>query len=77
VVIATPDHWHLKLTQDALAAGKHVYIEKPMTHSWEQGEAFIAAAEKSGKVVQVGSQYMSMGCAKKAAGSSRADGSAR
>ena len=67
IVIAAPDHWHLKMTQDALAAGKHVYIEKPMTHSWEQGEAFIAAAEKSGRVVQVGSQYMSMGCAKKAA----------
>ena len=67
VAIAAPDHWHLKMTQDALAAGKHVYIEKPMTHSWEEGEAFIAAAEKSGKIVQVGSQYMSMGCAKKAA----------
>jgi predicted dehydrogenase len=67
VVIATPDHWHLKMTQDALAAGKHVYIEKPMTHAWEEGEAFIVAAEKSGKAVQVGSQYMSMGCARKAA----------
>ncbi len=67
VVIATPDHWHLRMTQEALAAGKHVYIEKPMTHRWEEGEAFIAAAEKSGKVVQVGSQYMSMGCAQKAA----------
>jgi predicted dehydrogenase len=67
VVIATPDHWHLKMTQEALAAGKHVYVEKPMTHSWEDGEAFITAADKSGKVVQVGSQYMSMGCAQKAA----------
>jgi predicted dehydrogenase len=67
VVIATPDHWHLKMTEEALAAGKHVYIEKPMTHRWEEGEAFVAAAEKSGKVVQVGSQYMSMGCAEKAA----------
>jgi predicted dehydrogenase len=66
VVIATPDHWHLKMTQEALAAGKHVYVEKPMTHRWEEGEAFIAAAEKSGKLLQVGSQYMSMGCAKKA-----------
>ena len=66
VMIATPDHWHLKMTQDALAAGKHVYIEKPMTHRWEDGEAFIAAAEKSGKVVQVGSQYVSMGGAQKA-----------
>jgi predicted dehydrogenase len=67
VVIATPDHWHLKMTRDALAAGKHVYIEKPMTYRWEEGEAFVAAAEKCGKVVQVGSQYMSMGCAEKAA----------
>jgi predicted dehydrogenase len=66
VVIATPDHWHLKMTEEALAAGKHVYIEKPMTHRWEDGEAFIAAAERSGKAVQVGSQYMSMGCARKA-----------
>jgi predicted dehydrogenase len=67
VVIATPDHWHLRMVKEALAAGKHVYIEKPMTHSWEEGEEFIAAAEKSGKAVQVGSQYMSMGCARKAA----------
>ncbi|HVO12603.1 MAG TPA: Gfo/Idh/MocA family oxidoreductase [Vicinamibacteria bacterium] len=67
VVIAVPDHWHLKMTQEALAAGKHVYIEKPMTHSWEEGEAFIAAVEKSGKLAQVGSQYMSMGCARTAA----------
>ena len=77
VVIATPDHWHLKMTQEALAAGKHVYFEKPMTHSWEEGEAFIAAAEKSGKVVQVGSQYMSMGCARKAPSSSGAAASDR
>jgi predicted dehydrogenase len=67
VVIATPDHWHLKMVQEALAAGKHVYIEKPMTHSWQDGEEFIKAVDKSGKVVQVGSQYVSMGCAQKAA----------
>jgi predicted dehydrogenase len=67
VVIGVPDHWHLKMTEEALSAGKHVYIEKPMTHSWEEGEAFIAAADKSGKVVQVGSQYVSMGCAQEAA----------
>jgi len=67
VVIATPDHWHLKMTQEALAAGKHVYVEKPMTHAWEEGEAFIEAVQKSGKALQVGSQYMSMGCAQKAA----------
>jgi len=63
VVIATPDHQHAGQT----IAGKHVYVEKPMTHSWEEGEAFIEAAEKSGKVLQVGSQYPSMGCAREAA----------
>ena len=67
VLIATPDHWHLKMAQDALAAGKHVYVEKPMAHTWEQGETLVAGAEKSGKVVQVGSQYMSMGCARQVA----------
>jgi predicted dehydrogenase len=67
VVIATPDHWHLPMAQQALAAGKHVYVEKPMTHTWEEGEAFIAAVEKSGKLLQVGSQYMSYGCAQQAA----------
>jgi predicted dehydrogenase len=67
VLIATPDHWHLRMAQDALAAGKHVYVEKPMAHTWEQGETLVAAAEKSGKVVQVGSQYMSMGCARQVA----------
>ncbi len=67
IVIATPDHWHLRILQEALAAGKHVYVEKPMTHAWEEGEAFISAVEKSGKVVQVGSQYMSMAGAKRAA----------
>jgi predicted dehydrogenase len=66
VVIAVPDHWHLRMVKEALAAGKHVYIEKPMTHSWEEGEEFIAAADASGKKVQVGSQYLSMGCAQKA-----------
>ena len=52
VVIATPDHWHLKMTQDALAAGKHVYIEKPLTHSWEEGETFVQAVEKQQPAAQ-------------------------
>lgn len=68
VVIAAPDHWHLPMLKEALAAGKDAYVEKPMTHRWEDGEAFIAAADESGRVVQVGSQYMSMGCAREAAG---------
>ena len=56
VVIATPDHWHERITLDALAAGKHVYVEKPMTWSIAEGPRIIAAAKASGKVLQVGSQ---------------------
>jgi len=56
VVVATPDHWHEKITLDALSAGKHVYIEKPMTWSIAEGPRLIAAAKGSGKVLQVGSQ---------------------
>lgn len=56
VVIATPDHLHEKITLDALSAGKHVYVEKPMTWSLEEGPRIIAAAKASGKVLQVGSQ---------------------
>jgi predicted dehydrogenase len=55
VVIATPDHWHRQMTLDALAAEKHVYIEKPLTWSIEQGKDIIAATKKSGKLLQVGS----------------------
>lgn len=55
VVIATPDHWHKKITLDALAAGKHVYCEKPLTWSISEGPEIIAAEKKSGKVLMVGS----------------------
>lgn len=55
VVIATPDHLHKKMTLDALAAGKHVYIEKPMTWRIEEGPPIIAAEKSSGKILQVGS----------------------
>lgn len=56
VVIATPDHWHEKITLDALFSGEHVYIEKPMTWFIAEGPRLIAAAKASGKVLQVGSQ---------------------
>ena len=59
VVIGTPDHWHKQQTIEALAAGKDVYLEKPMTFSVDEGPEMIAAAEKHGRVLQIGSQGIS------------------
>lgn len=59
VIIATPDHWHQKITIDALKAGKHVYCEKPMVQKPEEGDAIIKAQKASGKICQIGSQGMS------------------
>src|SRR5258708_3870678 len=54
VLIATPDHWHGKISIDAMEAGKHVYCEKPMTHTVEQAIAVRDAARRLKKVMQVG-----------------------
>jgi predicted dehydrogenase len=54
VLIATPDHWHAKISMDAMTAGKHVYVEKPMTHTVEQAIALRDAVKRSGKILQVG-----------------------
>jgi len=59
VIIATPDHWHQKITIEALKAGKHVYCEKPMVQKFEEGQAIIKAQKESGKICQIGSQGMS------------------
>ncbi len=59
VIIATPDHWHRRISVDALTAGKHAYCEKPMLHAIEEGKSIIDAQAQSGKVYQVGSQYRS------------------
>ena len=56
IVIATPDHWHARQTLDALAAGKHVYCEKPMTHTVEESLEVYKAWKASGLVMQVGVQ---------------------
>jgi predicted dehydrogenase len=59
VIIATPDHWHQRITIEALGARKHVYCEKPMVHSIDEGHAVIEAQNKSGRTLQIGSQYVS------------------
>ena len=60
VVIAVPDHWHVRMALDAMAAGKDVYLEKPMTHRWEEGKSLIEAAASARRILQVGSQWDSM-----------------
>lgn len=59
IVIATPDHWHAPMTLLALAAGKHVYVEKPCGHNPREGELLVDAQKRSGKVVQMGNQQRS------------------
>ncbi|NLX98074.1 MAG: Gfo/Idh/MocA family oxidoreductase [Rhodopirellula sp.] len=59
VCIATPDHWHAKQTIDAMKAGKHVYCEKPMTHTIDEALAVVDAWRSTGKVMQVGVQSSS------------------
>ncbi len=59
VIVATPDHWHKQITVDALAARKHVYCEKPMVHSIDEGNAVVEAQRKSDRTLQIGSQYVS------------------
>ena len=59
ILVCTTDVWHARMTLDALAAGKHVYCEKPMIYKVNEGYTVMDAAKKSGKVVQVGSQRVS------------------
>src|SRR5262245_18793081 len=60
VLIGSPDHWHVPMTIDAIAAGKDVYVEKPLTHSLAEGKTVLEAQAKHKRVVQVGTQQRSM-----------------
>jgi predicted dehydrogenase len=59
VTIATPEHWHARMTLDALDAGKAVYCEKPLTHSIPEAQAVAAKVKATGLPLQVGVQAMS------------------
>ena len=59
VLIATPEHWHHRMVLDALAAGKDVYVEKPLCHTPEQGVELVAAEKRTKQIIQVGMQRRS------------------
>ncbi|HEY7311194.1 MAG TPA: Gfo/Idh/MocA family oxidoreductase [Gemmataceae bacterium] len=59
VAIATPDHWHALATIWACQAGKHVYVEKPISHNLIEGRRMVEAARKYDRIVQVGTQRRS------------------
>ena len=59
IVAAVPDHWHKRIVVDAVSAGKDIYCEKPMSHTVSEGFEMVAAAQRSGRLVQIGSQRTS------------------
>jgi predicted dehydrogenase len=59
IVAAVPDHWHRQVVIDAVSAGKDIYCEKPMSHTAADGVAMVAAARKTDRIVQIGSQRVS------------------
>ena len=54
VIVATPDHWHPLITIAAVQQGAHVYVEKPISHTINEGKAMVKAARANNRVVQVG-----------------------
>ncbi|MFY0626776.1 MAG: Gfo/Idh/MocA family oxidoreductase [Reichenbachiella sp.] len=56
---ATPDHWHAPGSIMAMQEGKHVYVEKPCSHTMDENELIVAAAQKYDRVVQMGNQQRS------------------
>ena len=59
VIVAVMDHQHRRIVEDACAAGKDVYCEKPLSHNVEDGFAMVAAAQKGMRILQAGSQRVS------------------
>jgi predicted dehydrogenase len=59
ITCGTPDHWHVKISIDAMRAGKDVYCEKPLTLTMEESKQIQEAVKATGKVFQVGTQQRS------------------
>ncbi|HKW32190.1 MAG TPA: Gfo/Idh/MocA family oxidoreductase [Candidatus Acidoferrum sp.] len=59
VIIASPDHWHVRMAIDAIAAGKDIYLEKPVTHTVEEGATLTHAVRSGKKILQCGMQQRS------------------
>jgi predicted dehydrogenase len=59
VLIATPEHWHYQMVMDAIAAGKDIYVEKPLCHTPAEGVALVDAEKKTKCIIQVGMQRRS------------------
>ncbi len=59
ILIGSPDHWHLRMAVDALAAGKDVYLEKPVTHTIEEGATLTHAVRAGKQILQCGMQQRS------------------
>jgi len=59
VIVAVTDHNHRRIVEDACAAGKDVYCEKPMSHTVQDGFAMVEAAQKNKRMIQIGSQRVS------------------
>ena len=66
ITSAAPNHWHALMGVWAMAAGKDVYIEKPISHNVEEGRALVAAAKKYGRMFQTGTQCRSSPAIQKA-----------
>jgi predicted dehydrogenase len=66
ITIATPNHWHALAAIWGLQSGKHVYVEKPVSHNVSEGRRIVEAAEKYGKICQTGTQSRSSGAMREA-----------